>query len=275
MCRITDFKYTCDHHIQHVWSACRGQKKVDKDSNKPACQKIPSIYAKLATKCGSCNRADAEQKLRRDLTETRPKEQSTEEFESILSEQFLKLTTQIPTTNNWRPLPSPMYGRKPSQKRVHKRRKNSLLRNEFKPEDTCEPEPWEDKVVPMVYEAVEDGWNFPWTAETKSLADELAEDEERKKQEFGDEDEGFGDEGEDDGETEEDLDGGEEALGGENEGEGKEEKEESASGSPSEPPGTIEAEVNGSSVKVCYRFRNTKRGCKGQMRQWEMVEIWV
>jgi hypothetical protein len=168
-----------------------------------------------------------------------------------------------------------MYGRKPSQKRVHKRRKNSLLRNEFKPEDTCEPEPWEDKVVPMVYEAVEDGWNFPWTAETKSLADELAEDEERKKQEFGDEDEGFGDEGEDDGETEEDLDGGEEALGGENEGEGKEEKEESASGSPSEPPGTIEAEVNGSSVKVCYRFRNTKRGCKGQMRQWEMVEIWV
>jgi hypothetical protein len=274
MCRITDFKYTCDHHIQHVWSACRGQKKVNKDSSIPACQKTPSLYAKLATQCGSCNRADAEKKLRRDLTATKPNDQSTEEFESILSEHFLKLTTIIPTTN-WRPLPSPVYTRKPSQKRVHKRRKTSLLRNEFKPEDVCVPKAWEDNLVPMVYEAVEDGWNFPWTAETKSLADELKEDEERRKEEMGDEEGGFGDEGEDDGETEEDVKSNEDALGGEDKDEGKEEKEESSSSSLSEPPETIEAEVNESSVKVCYRFRNTKRGCKGQMRQWEMVEIWV
>jgi hypothetical protein len=128
MCKITDFQYTCKHHIRHVWSACRGRKKVDKDSNTPACQKRPSLYASLATKCGACTRADAEQQLHRDLTENKPNQQSTEDFESILSEQLLKLTTQIPTTN-WRSLPSPVYGRKPSQKRVRTLRKNSLLRN--------------------------------------------------------------------------------------------------------------------------------------------------
>ena len=275
MCRITDFEYTCEHHIQHVWSACRGKVKVTKDSNTPACRKLPSIYARLATKCGSCNRADAEKKLRRDLTET-TKQSTAEEFETILSEQVKILATQIPTTN-WCPLPSPVYTRKPSQKRMRTPRKTSLLRNEFRPGDVCLPKAWEDNVVSQVYEAVVDGWNFPWTAETKSLADELAEDAERRKEEIGDEEGGFGDENEDDGEVEENVEGeddegGEQEFGGEDEGEGKGEKEESAFGG---PPEAIEEEVNGGSVKVRYRFRKTTRGCNTQVRHWEMVEVWV
>jgi hypothetical protein len=271
MCRITDFQYTCKHHIQHIWSACRGQIKVDKDSNTPACQKLPSLYAKYATKCGSCTRADAEQKLRRDLTKTKPNDQSIEEFESILSEQLAKLATQIPTTN-WRPLPSPVYTRKPSQKRVRTLRKNSLLRNEFKPEDACGPEAWEDSVVLPVYEAVEGGWNYAWTAGTKSLADEIAEDVERKKQEMK------GGEDEDDEEAEGDMEG-EDDEGGEQDFGGEEDEvanQESASSSPpSETLETTEVGVNESSVKVRYRFRKTTRGCKAQVRHWELVEVWV
>ena len=270
MCRITDYQYTCKHHIQHTWSTCRGQIKADKDSNSnaPACQKLPSLYTKLATKCGSCSRAEAEQTLCRTLT--KPNDQSIEAFKSLLSESLAKIATQIPTTN-WRPLPSPVYSRKPSQKRVHTLRKNSLLRNEFKPEEVGGPEAWEDNVVLPVYEAVEDGWNYPWTAETKSLADELKEDEERRKKDMKDDgrEEDLGGEDECDDQAEEDMEG------GEDEAEHEVEKEENDISSPNEPPETIESETSEDSVKVYYRFRKTTRGCKAQVRQWELVEVWA
>ena len=273
MCRITDYEHTCKDRIQHVWSACRGQIKEDKDSKTPACRKRPSLYIKLATKCGSCTRTEAEQEIRRALSENN--EQSTEDFEATLKERFAELTKRIPTAN-WRPLPSPVYTRKPSQKRVRTPRKNSLLRNEVKPEDVRGPEAWEDNLVLPVYEAVENDWNYPWTAETKSLADELAEDEERRQADMKDGEED--DDGEDDdGENDDDVDdaeGDEENSGGEDEGE-DEVEEENTSSSPSEPQETTEAEVNEGSVKVRYRFRKTTRGCKTKVRHWELVEVWV
>lgn len=279
MCRITDYQYTCKHHIQHTWSSCRGQIKASKDSNSktPACQKLPSLYAKLATKCGSCSRAEAEQNLRRTLTMSKPNDQSPEDFESVISERLAKMATQIPTMN-WRPLPSPVYSRKPSQKRLHTLRKNSLLRSEFKPEDACGPEAWEDNVVLPVYEAVEEGWNYLWTAETKSLADELAEDAERKRREMKEREiDGEDLDGEDldiDG-AEEDIEADEEDVGIEDEGEDEAEKEENDINSTNEPPEIIDAEFSESSASVYYRFRKTTRGCKAQVRHWELVEVWA
>jgi hypothetical protein len=162
MCRITEYRYTCTHHIVHVWSACRGQVKATKPSKTPACQKTPRLCIRLATKCGSCLRSEAERKLRRTLTWTTD-HQPTEIIESILQERLNEIATQIPTTN-WCPLPSPVYGRKPSQKRLLTPRKHSLLREQVKPEDACGPEAWEDNVVLPVYEAVANGWNFEWTS---------------------------------------------------------------------------------------------------------------
>ena len=229
--------------------------------------------------------------MRRTLSETN--QQSTEDFESTLNERLAEITKQIPTTN-WRPLPSPVYTRKPSQKRVRTVRKTSLLRNEVKPEDACGPEAWEDNVVLPVYEAVEDGWNYPRTAETKSLAEELAEYAEREKAKMKGDDweQDLGGDDDDDVEAEEDLHCGEEALGSEGEAEGGiegdeevlggegeaegEAEEESNDKSPSEPQETIEAEeASEGSVKVCYRFRKTTRGCKGRVRHWELVEVWA
>ena len=273
MCNITEYEHTCTHPIQHVRSACRGQIKIDKDSKTPACKKPPSLYIKLATKCGSCTRTEAEQNIRRALSEIN--EQTTEHLESTLEDQLADLAKQIPTTN-WRTLPSPVYSRKPSQKRVRTPRKNSLLRDEVKPEDACGPEPWEDNVVLPVYEAVEDGWNDPWTTETKSLAEELAEDEERRKAEMKDEDEGEDDEDDDDDDDDDEVEeGNDEDLGGDNEGEV--EAEEAVFSSPSESPAAIEAEaeVSEGSLKVRYRFRKTTHGCTAKARHWELVEVWV
>lgn len=47
-----------------------------------------------------------------------------------------------------------------------------------------------------VYEAVSSGWDYEWTSETKSLADELAEDRAARGED--------GDEGQDDQDEEED-----------------------------------------------------------------------
>ena len=123
-----------------------------------------------------------------------------------------------------------------------------------------------------VYETVNVGWDFSWTAETKSLADELAEDEERRKADMKDGEEDEGGEGED--EDEGDAEGDDEDSGGDRDGE-DEAEEESNHISSSEPQDTIEAEVSESSVKVCYRFRKTTRGAKAHPRHWELVEVWV
>ena len=210
--------------------------------------------------------------MRHALSETN--KQSTEDLESTLKDRLAEIAKQIPTTN-WRPLPSPVYSRKPSQKRARTPRKNSLLRHEFKPEDACGPEAWEDNVVLPVYEAVVDGWDFPWTAETKSLAEELAEDEERRKKDMNERGESLDGEDHDDGEAEGDVEEDEEGFGGEVDCEDELAVEEKAFSSPSEPPETIEAEVSESSVKVRYRFRKTTRGCKAQVRRWELVEVWA
>lgn len=192
MCKISVYQYTCKHHIQHIWSACRGQVKVAKDSNTPACQKSPSLYVKATHKCGSCSRAEAEQNIRRELEIAG----TSAESQAILEQQLVDMTKQIPSTN-WRLLPSPTYTRKPSQKRLQSQRRHSLLREEVLADDACGPEAWEDNVVLPVYETVEDGWNnWEWTSETKSLEDEIAEDAAER-----------GDEEKDDEEDEEDGDG--------------------------------------------------------------------
>jgi hypothetical protein len=254
MCRITNYRYTCTHHIEHIWSSCRGQVKATKTSNTPACQKCPSIYLSLATKCGSCVRAEAEQSLRRDLHGTNVNNNPTESTETALEELEERLTeinARIPTAN-WRPLPSPVYSRKPSQKRLHTIRKHSLLRDEFKPEEACGPEAWEDNVVLPVYEAVDDGWNFEWTSETKSLAEELAEDQESAREMSGVE-EGEVDENDDLREDDE--------------------VEESDDSPPSEPQATTEADLSAKNALVQYRFRRTTPGRKAERRIWEVVVL--
>lgn len=73
-------------------------------------------------------------------------------------------------------------------------------------------------------------------------------------------------------EAEGDTEGDEHCFAGDSEAEGEAE-EESNDKSLSEPQETIEAEeASEGSVKVCYRFRKTTRGCK--VRHWELVEIW-
>jgi len=267
MCNTEDIEFACKHHIQHTRSHCRGQIKEGKDTNKPACRKKPSLYTNLATKCGSCTRAEAEQTLRRTLTKTKnnhaqPSEKEKEDLESLLEAGLAKIATQIPTIN-WRAPAPETYTRKPSEKRVLTVRKHSILRNEFTPEEACGPEAWEDNVVQPVYETVATGWDFQWTAETKSLADELEEDAEWKREEMeGDEDEGFGDEDE-----------GADEDGDEADADAREEENDVSS--PDETQEASEADVREGSVKVRYRFRKTTPGCKAQARHWEMVGVWV
>jgi len=279
MCNITDYQYTCKHHIQHVWSACRGQIKATKDSNTPACQKSPSLYVNYLTICGSCARAEAEQKLRRDLKES--DHDSTESFESAIQGRLAEIATRIPTTN-WRQLPSPVYGRKPSQKRLHTLRKHSLLRVEVKSEDMGGPEAWEDNVVLATYEAVSDGWDFEWTSETKSLAEELAEDQElAKARAKGKKDE----EAENDVEMEGDAEAEEDAE-AEDDDEIAESEDSTPSAShdvievdgsddnfPSEPPEATKTDVDENIVLVRYRFRRTTPGRKTEKRIWETVAL--
>jgi hypothetical protein len=277
MCRITEYRYTCTHHIVHVWSACRGQVKATKPSKTPACQKTPRLCIRLATKCGSCLRSEAERKLRRTLTWTTD-HQPTEIIESILQERLNEIATQIPTTN-WCPLPSPVYGRKPSQKRLLTPRKHSLLREQVKPEDACGPEAWEDNVVLPVYEAVANGWNFEWTSETKSLAEELAEDLEAAKYASGEEEDEV-DENNDLWEADEEAEGDDGAeiddeveIDDEADGDDKEE-EKSTNSSPSEPLDPIGADLGGEQrALIQYRFRKTTPGRKTERRIWEIVVL--
>jgi hypothetical protein len=172
MCKITRFEYTCHHPIKHVWSACRGQKKVTRDSNISACMKYASMYVNIPTKCGSCIRTEAEESIRRELNITDDLVAATDE---VFQQRLAEICRRIPTTN-WRTLASPVYSRKPSQKRLETPRRHSLLSREVKPEDACGPDIWEGNVVSPAYEAMADGWDFEWTSDTESLADELAED---------------------------------------------------------------------------------------------------
>lgn len=200
MCKITIIQYSCRHRIKHTWSACRGQVKTSKDSNTPACLKTPILVQYNSSKCGSCTRAEVEQAIRSELNISDDQAPSTAQ-QAILQERIVELHTQIPTSN-WRSLPSPSYGRKPRQRRSRSPRRGSLLRDEVKPEDACGPAAWESNVVPAaegempVYEAVSSGWDYEWTSETKSLADELAEDRAARGED--------GDEGQDDQDEEED-----------------------------------------------------------------------
>jgi hypothetical protein len=251
MCKISVYEYTCKHRIQHVWSACRGQVKVARDSDRPACQKSPSLYVKTTNQCGSCLRAEAEQNIRHEQDIAN----ASAETQATLEKRISDILNRIPTSN-WRPVPSPVYSRRPSQKRSQSRRRHSLLREEVKAEDMCGPA-WEDNVVPSVYEAVDDGWDYEVTPETKSLADEIAED----RAERGVEDKDEPDEEEtDDADGEEDV----EADGKERDEADGEEKVESV------------GKDDGGPCGIRYRYRQHKTCASGRkvgVRNWEMVEI--
>jgi hypothetical protein len=244
MCKISVYEYTCKHRIQHVWSACRGQVKVAKDSNHPACQKSPSLYVKTTNLCGPCSRTEAEQNIRRELDIAN----NSAETQETLGRRIADVVNRIPTSN-WRPVPSPVYNRRPSQKRLQSRRRHSLLREEVKAEDMCGPEAWEDNVVLPVYEAVDYGWDYEVTPDTKSLADEIAEDKaERSEEEKDEPDEEERDEAD---EEERDEADGEEKV----KSDGKDDKG---------PCG------------IRYRFRQHKiclSGRKVGVQSWELVEV--
>jgi hypothetical protein len=255
MCKITAFEYTCEHRIKHVWSACRGQVKVAKDSNHSACQKSPSLYVKTTNLCGSCSRAEAEQDLRRELDIA----SQSADIQASLEQRISDHINRIPTSN-WRPVPSPVYNRKPSQKRLQSRRRHSLLREEVKPEDACGPETWEGNIVSLVYEAVDDGWNYEVTPDTKSLADEITED----RVERGEEEENEQDDEEDDEADEEDGEADEEEI------------DEGQTPQADEGEPKADVEDDGGPCGIRYRFRQHRKcasGRKTEVWNWELVEV--
>jgi hypothetical protein len=260
MCKISVYEYTCKHRIQHVWSACRGQVKVAKDSNHPACQKSPSLYVKTTNLCGSCSRAEAEQNIRRELDIAN----NSAETQETLERRIADVVNRIPTSN-WRPVPSPVYNHRPSQKRLQSRRKHSLLREEVKAEDMCGPEAWEDNVVLPVYEAVDYGWDYEVTPDTKSLADEIAEDKAERSEEEKDEPD---EEERDEADEEERC----EADGEERDEADREEKVEA--------DGEEKVKADGKDDRgpcgIRYRFRQHKiclSGRKVGVQSWELVEV--
>jgi hypothetical protein len=181
MCKITVMLYTCRHRIEHTWSSCRGQKKVALDSSMPACRKNPTLYTNASHKCGPCSRTDAEEETYREMGLTREQD-LTEAQQTELDERLAEAICNIPTTN-WRAPAPPVYGRRPSQSRSVTRRRRSLLSHGVKAEDIGGPAAWESSVVPdsgdfvPVYETVcGGGWDYEWPPETKSLAEEVAED---------------------------------------------------------------------------------------------------
>jgi hypothetical protein len=113
----------------------------------------------------------------------------------------------------------------------------------------CGPEAWEDNVVLPVYEAVDYGWDYEVTPDTKSLADEIAEDKaERSEEEKDEPDEEERDEAD---EEERDEADGEEKV----KSDGKDDKG---------PCG------------IRYRFRQHKiclSGRKVGVQSWELVEV--
>ena len=179
MCKITITLYTCNHDIKHIWSHCRGQIKEGPNTDVPAChQKGYNLRVRDSHKCGECTRADAMGQIRRTLGITALAEADQTELDKRFAAEVFRT---IPSTN-WN-VPAPVvYGRKPSQSRSVSRRKGSLLRYEVKAEDVSGPEAWESNIVPdsgdfvTVYAEVSSGWDVEWPVETKSLAEELAED---------------------------------------------------------------------------------------------------
>jgi hypothetical protein len=178
MCKVTETRHACKHDIEHIWSHCRGQIKQGLDSDIPACKKTSSLCIRDSHKCCECLRADAKEQIRRDLGITALTEAQQTELDERLTEVF----RNMPSTEKWHSTAPTVYGRRPSQSRSVTRRKGSLLRQEVKAEDVGGPEAWESSVGPAsgdfvpVYKEVCNGWDVEWPSETKSLAEELAED---------------------------------------------------------------------------------------------------
>jgi hypothetical protein len=182
MCKVEVTLYTCKHSHKHTCSLCRGLIKQAPDSNISACRKGTSLYTHAPHKCGPCSRNDAQDEVYREMGFTREQD-LTEAQRTELDERLAEAICNIPTTN-WR-APAPLvYGRRPSQSRSVTRRRGSLLRFEVKAEDIGGPEAWESDTVPAsgdfvpVYETVcGGGWESDWwPSETRSLAEEIAED---------------------------------------------------------------------------------------------------
>jgi hypothetical protein len=179
MCKITITRHTCKHDIEHIWSHCRGQIKEGPDSDVPAChQKGYNLRIRDSHRCCECLRADAKNDARRELGIIALTEAQQNELDERLREVF----RNMPSTDKWHSTAPIAYGRRPSESRSVTRRKGSMLRQEVKAEDVVGPEAWESSVVPAcgdfvpVYEEVCNGWDVEWPSETKSLAEELAED---------------------------------------------------------------------------------------------------
>ncbi|KAM0716285.1 hypothetical protein Q7P37_007730 [Cladosporium fusiforme] len=271
MCKITHYRYACGHHIQHVWSSCRGRIKSGSIS---VCQKSPSINLNIKGKCGSCTRHRHEAQIRQELQITSAIEDATlsPSQQALLDTRLRELSTQIPT-NNWRQPSSPTYSRRPSNKRSGGApRKTSLLRCEVKAEDACGPEAFEsDDFVPdtaRVYETVSWGWDYERTPETKSLADEISEDVERRMEESGGKDEGrWWEDGSGDLD-ESDQGGGDEESNDEMDLDSDAEPDSTASTSstPSSP-------VSEGGVRYWFRKRSGDDRGKIKSRIWELVQV--
>jgi len=152
--------------------------KYGPDSSVSACLKYASVHTHASHKCGKCYREDEEDKVYRELGFTRDQDIS-EDQQTSLNERLTEATRNIPTTN-WRPVPPPVYGRRPSQSRSVTRRTRSLLSREVKPEDVVGLEAWESVLVSdglvTVYETTWGGWDSACTPGTGSLAEEVTED---------------------------------------------------------------------------------------------------
>lgn len=214
MCKIYRTYHTCGHRIEHTWSACRGMIK-NPDSSVPACLKYASFSTHASHKCGNCYRKDEEDKVYHELGFTRDQELADDQ-QATLNERLTEATHNIPTTN-WRPVPPPVYGRRPSGSRSVTLRKSSLLSRVVKPEDVVGPDAWEsvpvsDGPVP-VYQTVWGGWDFVWTPETKSLVEEITEDAAKRGEEVQsdqdefDQDESYQDWGDQDGPNQDEIEG--------------------------------------------------------------------
>lgn len=165
MCKITVYEYACKHHIQHVWSACRGLVKVTRNSDTPACQKSPSLYIHVSNKCGSCTREASEKSIRDELSRD-PSSDTSE----ILNQRLAAV--KIPSSN-WKAPQPPVFRRRPSQKRL-RTRTTSLLRWQVEADSVVTAEE-------PIFGPVSDTWNtWESTPDIKSLAEEVAEDKEAR-----------------------------------------------------------------------------------------------
>lgn len=128
----------------------------------------------------------------------------------------------------------------------------------MKAEDACGPEAFEsDDFVPdtsRVYQTMSWGWDYERTSETKSLADEIAEDRAKSDQEV----DGVEGDGGSDDESSQGVDDGDDAS------------DSAFTSAISPPPSSL---IEEGSVTYWYRQRDSDTRGKLKSRCWELVQV--